>query len=258
MNNKQKIYYKNEQSEVVQFKNKEIKIDENYKYLPSSKLKKFISLLSYKFFAIPVAYIYIKAIKGVKFVNRDILKKYNNSAYFVYANHTNQLCDGFCPSIICSPKQPKFIVNSANISIPFWGKFTKMWGALPIPNTIGASKNFNDAVEKTIQENNPIIIYPEAHLWPYYTNIREFPIVSFRYPVKYNVPVFTFTTTYQKRKFGKTPQITIFIDGPFFANKTINEKESQKILHATVYNKLKERAKLSNYEFINYIRRNDD
>ena len=252
------IHYKNEDDEVISFPYESFKVDENYEYLPSSKLIRFWSWLSYKFIATPFIFIYIKLIKRVKFVNKRVLKNFKKGGYFVYANHTNQFCDAFSPSLICFPKKPHIIVDSANISIPFWGKLTKIWGAIPTPNTIGASKNFSKTIEEILSKNNPIIIYPEAHLWPYYTKIRNFNSTSFRFPIKYNKPIFTFTTTYHKRKFGKSPKIIIYIDGPFTINSSLEEKESQKNLHTQIHNKLQERSKLSNYEFINYIRSDDD
>ena len=183
------------------------------------------------------------------------MKRFKKGGYFIYANHTNQFCDGFCPALICYPKKPSFIVNSANISMNFWGKFIKMWGATPIPNTINATKNFNNAINETLKNNNPIVIYPEAHLWPYYTKIRNFSNVSFRYPIKYNKPVFSFTTVYKKKRHSKKPKIEIYIDGPFYHNSNLPEKIAQKELRDVIFNKLNERASLSNYDCVKYIKK---
>ena len=84
------------------------------------------------------------------------------------------------------------------------------------------------------------------------TNVRNFSPSSFRYPVKLNKPVFTFTTTYHKIKHRKKPKIKIFIDGPFFPNQYLNEREKQNELRDIVFSKLCERARLSNYEFVKY------
>lgn len=252
------IYYQTESEDVTSFKNKQILINEDYNYLPSNPIYKFLSWITYRLIATPYAFIFFKLIKKVKFHNKEILSQHKKSGYFIYANHTNHLCDGFCPALICFPKKPNIIVNSSNISMPFWGKFTKMWGALPTPNSIGAMKNFNKAIEHILKQNNPIVIYPEAHLWPYYTKIRNFPTTSFRFPIKYNKPVFTFTTVYKKQKHKKKPKIEIYVDGPFYVNTNLPEKNAQSALHDVVYNKLKERASLSDYEFIKYIKRSEN
>lgn len=252
MKHGEKIFYSSENDEVVSFKNKSLQIDENYKYISKNPLYRFFSWFTYRFIATPYAFIVFKLIKKVKFHNSKILKEFKHKGYFIYANHTNQFSDGFCPGLICFPQKPHLIVNSANLSIPIVGKFTKMWGAIPLPNTFEAIKNFHYAMEKII-EKNPIVIYPEAHLWPYYTKIRDFPTTSFRYPVKYNKPVFTFTTIYKKKKLGKKPKIEIYVDGPFYSNDKLPEKEQQKELKNIVFNQLKERANLNNYEYIKYI-----
>ena len=249
------LYYSSETDEVVNFNNDPIKIDENYKYIHTNVFYKLWSWFTYRLLATPYAFVVFKLFKRVKFHNTKVLKQHKNSGYFIYANHTNQFCDGFCPALICFPKKPHIIVDSSNISIPFFGKYTQMWGALPIPNTLTATKNFHNAIEHTLNKSNPIVIYPEAHLWPYYTKIRNFSTTSFRYPVKYNKPVFTFTTVYKKTKHGKKPKIEIYVDGPFYANTELPEKTAQSALHDVVYNKLQERASLSDCEFVKYIKR---
>lgn len=247
-----KFYYEDEvNDEVVNFKIKEIKIDKSYKYINNNAFYTTISWITYRLFAMPIFWFYFTLIHPIKYVNRKLLKQ-NKNGCFIYANHTNQLADGVCPTFICFPKKPHIVCNSSNINIPFIGKFLKMWGALPLPNTIEATKNFNQAIEKIALNNNPIVIYPEAHLWPYYTKIRPFTNLSFRYPVKYNKPVYVFTTTYSKRKFFKSPKTTIYIDGPFYPDTNLQQKEAQQKLRDEVYNKMIERAKLNNYEYAIY------
>ena len=258
MKHKQIYYFSSENDEVLNFKERNMNIDENYKYIHSDPFYKFWAWFTYRILATPFAFITFKLFKQVKFHNTKILKKYKKGGYFIYANHTNQFCDGFCPGLICFPKKPHLIVSSANISIPIIGKFTRMWGTLPIPTNIKSTKNFYCAIEAVLKKDNPIIIYPEAHLWPYYTKIRNFSSVSFRYPVKFKKPVFTFTTIYKLKKQGQKPKIEIYVDGPFFANENIPEKIAQEELRNVVFNKLNERAKLNNYEYAKYIKRSEN
>lgn len=250
----EKLYYKTEHDEVIHFKNKPITIDENYKYIHHNRIYKFWSWITYRFFATPFAFIVFKLIKKIKFHNVKVLKPFKKQGYFIFANHTSQFGDGFCPGLICFPQKPHFIAHPSNISIPIIGKCNQMWGAIPLPDTIKATKNFYKALELILKNNNPIVIYPEAHLWPYYTKIRKFDSNAFRYPVKYKKPVFTFTTVYKLKKISKKPKIEIYIDGPFYTNEQLDEKDQQKALCDFVYKKLKERSSLSNYEYVKYIK----
>lgn len=252
-----KIYFSTEQDELLPFKKTKIKIDENYNYLPNNLVYNLSSFLTYRLLATPYAFISFKILKNVKFHNAHLLKHHKKGGYFIYANHTNQFCDGFCPALICFPKKPHIIVDASNISLPIIGKFTKMWGALPVPDNVQATKNFYQAIECVLKKNNPILIYPEAHLWPYYTKIRNFSSTSFRYPVKFNKPVFTFTTIYTKKNFSKKPNIDIYVDGPFYPNNKLNEKQAQQELCTKIFQTLNMRASLSNYEYVNYIKRGE-
>lgn len=127
-----------------------------------------------------------------------------------------------------------------------------MFGAIPIPSNIKATRNFLDAIKIRINKGNCITIFPEAHIWPYYTKIRPFKSVSFRYPIELNVPTFCVTNTYQKR--GKSFKIVAYIDGPFFPNKQLDSRQQKEDLRNKVYNKMVERSKNSNIEIIKYIK----
>jgi len=131
-------------------------------------------------------------------------------------------------------------------------------GALPLPDDREAYRNFLAAIEKRVAEGKKIVIYPEAHIWPYYTKIRPFPDTSFHYPVKYKTPVFCFTNTYQKRRWSKKPRIVTYIDGPFYADESIPERKRKIDLRDRVYACMCERSRLSTVEMIQYIKKDEE
>jgi hypothetical protein len=145
------------------------------------------------------------------------------------------------------------IVHPDNVSQKVLGKITPYLGAIPTPTTISAMRGFKNAVEKRILEGNCVTVYPEAHIWPYYTKIRPFGDASFSYPIKQNTPVFCFTNTYQKKGKSEHPQIVTYIDGPFYPDKSLPLRKQRKILRTEVYMAMCERAKKSNVEWIKYI-----
>jgi hypothetical protein len=106
-----------------------------------------------------------------------------------------------------------------------------------------------------ISEGAAIVIYPEAHIWPYYTGIRPFPDTSFAYPVKLGTPVFCFTNTYRKLRFSKKPQIVTYVDGPFFPDLSMSARDARKKLRCEVYEKMRERSRLSDFKLIEYIKK---
>lgn len=186
---------------------------------------------------------------------KEKLKPYKKQGYFIYGNHTQAFADTFIPSIGMYPKRNFFIVNPENISMKGLGHIVELLGAIPVPSDKQSMKNFLEVINKRIKQGYSITIYPEAHIWPYYTKIRPFLPVSFEYPVKLKTPVFCFTNTYQK--YGKNKekiQIVSYIDGPFFPDETLTNKEAKQKLRDEVYNCMVKRSKKNNFEYISYCK----
>lgn len=268
------IYYKDELND--DFSGSNIKprvIDENYKYFHKNPFW-FILAFFYNIIMFPIKVIYPKVKFRIKYVGKEKLKEYKSKGYFVYVNHTQVFCDTFIPSNPIWPKRNYFIVNPENVSMPIFGNSIQMLGAIPIPNNKKGMKNFLDKIKDVIKKKHSITIYPEAHIWPYYTKIRPFKAVSFKYPIELDVPVFCMTNTYIKRKTDKEDKenkkiqkdkvkksnrvnIVTYIDGPFFPNKNLSKQEQKQDLRDRVYNKMVERSQNSNIEVIRYILKSD-
>ena len=61
----------------------------------------------------------------------------------------------------------------------------------------------------------------------------------------------------QKKRFGKRPKITIYIDGPFYPETCETQRESATILRDKVYKQMVLRSKNSTYEYVKYEKRID-
>lgn len=160
------------------------------------------------------------------------------------------------PTFIAFPTKAYIIANSDNISIKGLKTANKMMGALPLPESKNSTKSFLKAIQYYIKRGKAVSIYPEAHVWPYYTKIRDYKSVSFKYPIKYNAPAFACTTTYQKYKKNKA-RIVIYIDGPFWADRNLGNKDAQEKLRDDIYNVMIEKANNSNIEVIKYVKIGD-
>ena len=242
-------YYQTYEDNFVVSKKQDFKIKDNYQYIHKNIVYQFGSFLAYLFFLI-LSLIYCPLFLHVKIKNRKVLKGYKG--YFLYANHTQEIGDVLNPILVSFPLHPYYVCSPANLGIPFLGKILPLAGAIPIASNIQGLKKMKEAIFYHIQREKCIVIYPEAHLWPWYTQIRPFPNTSFHFSVESSAPVFVSTTTYQKSKIFKKPKITIYIDGPFMIDDNLTRKENIQKLHDEVYNIMKERSKLSNYEFIQY------
>ncbi|MBQ8849439.1 MAG: hypothetical protein IJ011_03785 [Clostridia bacterium] len=259
MDKRKVIYYSDECND--EFSVAEItakKIDGSYEYYREKPWQRLARFFAYRMIAIPIAYIYPKLVFHHKVINREVLKPFLKEGYFIYGNHTQDIADAFIPNVLSVRKDNYVIVHPNNVSMPVLGRITPYLGAIPLPDDREAYVNFVNTIEKRIEEKKGIIIYPEAHIWPYYTKIRPFPDTSFHYPVKYGTPVFCFTNTYQKRRFGKKPRIVTYIDGPFYPDTSLHPRKQKTDLRNRVYECMCERAKLSDVEQIKYIKKEDN
>lgn len=251
---KQIIYYKNElEDEFSTAKITAKKIDEHYKY-EGGTFFTFGKLFFYEIIAKPLAFCFMKIKFGHKVVRKHLLKEARKEGYFLYGNHTNDIADALIPSLSCFPKDVSVIVHPNNVSMPFLGKITPFLGALPLPDDAKAARNFNKAIRHKIEKKYCVTIYPEAHIWPYYTKIRPFKDTSFGYPLKMDAKVFCFTNTYQKRRFRKTPRIVTYVDGPFMADPNLSLNKQKESLRNQVYEAMNKAAKHNNVEIIQYIK----
>ena len=227
----------------------------DFKYVSRSVFKKFTHFFWYRVVAFPIAFLYSKIKFGQKIENAKVLKEARKTGYFLYGNHTQDIGDAFMPNMIDKLKDKYVIVHPNNVSMPFIGRVAVSLGAIPLPDDREAFRNFLDAIKTRIEQKKAVVIYPEAHIWPYYTGIRPFPDTSFAYPIKYGVPAYCFTNTYQKRKFSKNPKIVTYVDGPFFPNAELPLKDSRKELRDRIYETMRRRAENSDFVKIRYIKK---
>ena len=251
------IYYTDELND--EFSEAQItarKIDGKYRYEPGISGHIGRGVIYYGIMR-QVAWLYMKAVYGHRIVNKKVLRKYRHTGYFLYGNHTNPVADAFIPSLLSFPKGAYIIVHPNNVSMPVLGHLTPCMGALPLPDTMDAMRHFTKRIENVIKAGKCVTIYPEAHIWPYYTDIRPFKKDSFGYPIGLKTPVFAFTNTYRKRPFRRTPGMVTYIEGPFFPDESLPSGERKQELRDRVYAAMKADTVHSNIEVIKYIKKED-
>lgn len=247
MKNKKIYYYKDFNDDF--FDNGRVHtLPDGYRWIRNDLFSKILSKVIYCL-ALIISSVYCKLFLHIKFIGADKLRK-QKGGFFLYGNHTQPVGDVFIPAFACFPKRIYTMVSAANLDLHLIGKILPYLGALPIPESLSGMKQFQNALELRIKSGHPVIIYPEAHVWEYYTKIRPFGAVSFKYAVNLDVPVFSMTATYKKRKFFKKPRTVIYIDGPFCADGTKKEK-TEKIC-SDVYENMVKRSLNSDCEYIRY------
>ncbi len=262
MKHRKVYYYDNElEDEFSGIKRNTITVDENYRY-SHGRLWNVAAWVLYHIIMTPVAFIYMKFRFCMRIEGKDKLRGLRDggagrcrSAFF-YGNHTHVPGDGYIPTCISFPHKAVILAHPDNVSLYGTKNIMEMLGAFPIPNRLGGMKNFLGELERYVDRGHPIFIYPEAHIWYYYTRIRPFNESAFRYPVIYDRQVYSFTITYQKHHFRT--KITIYIDGPFSPDTTINPRQAAVKLRNQVYEAMTARSRNSTYEKVKYIKKESE
>lgn len=245
-------YFKSFTDDFEQSAIQNYKLPTDYKWVRNDIGSKILSAIIYTA-AIIFGSIYCKFFLHMRLRGRKKAKKIKGG-FFIYANHTQPVGDVFIPALAVLPKRIYTVVSPANYGIPFIGKILPFLGALPISETVQGIKELSRAMEYRISQKHPVVIYPEAHVWEYYTGIRPFSETSFKFPVKLQTPVFAMTVTYKKSKIFKKPIMEVFLDGPFYSEGN-TAKEKTGSLHSKVYSAMTKRAQNSDCEYIKYIKR---
>ncbi|WP_125711330.1 1-acyl-sn-glycerol-3-phosphate acyltransferase [Lacticaseibacillus porcinae] len=169
---------------------------------------------------------------------------------FIYANHTQPVGDVFVPRTL--PFPVSIIAGPANLGIPVIGKLLPAGRAILLPNTRKQYPQFLAAIKRAHTLGQLILVYPEAHVWPFYPGIRPFDATSFHYPAQLKAPVFTMTTTYQPGRWPHQVQTTIYIDGPLPVDPTLPLKQQQHALFQHAQAQLIARSRFSTETVVHY------
>ena len=233
-------------------------MDSNFPYIRNGLLYRAAAFLLNYVVALPLVSVYIFLVNGTKIVNRGAINRIQG-ACFLYGNHTHW-SDSFLVHVIAAPKRTYILANPDAVSIKGLKNIVLMLGTIPVPTNLGCFRAFMDALETRSKQNACITVYPEAHIWPYYTGIRQFPDTSFKYPAKFGVPVVAMVTTFRKRtgllRWIKTPARTIVLSDPIYAKEGMSVREAQQYYHEQVYEFMKSHVEQpENYAYIQYIQK---
>lgn len=233
-------------------------VDASYRYL-HGKLWTAVSHVVYYGIAFPLVWFFCCGLLGIRIVNRKAVRKIPaGQSFFLYGNHTH-FSDAMLGSIVAFPKRAEVISGPDAVSIRGIAWLVAMLGGLPIPSSRKGMERFMEAIETHSTHGRCITIFPEAHIWRYFTGIRPLDPVSFRYPVRLDRPVIAMCLTYQKRKglFKNTlwPKRVLYVSDPILPRTDLPPKEAQRRLRDAVQEFLERSAVHSDCERIRYIHR---
>ncbi len=230
-------------------------VPDDYIYIHKNKFYRGFQKFLYFCIAVPVLRL-ICFCAGIRVKGKENLKKLNGQNCFVYSNHTS-FFDVLDIQVLLFPfRMSRILGYSDSLSNKLLAWITPLLGYMPIPDSPRTFRKFQQSLEEVVyKENNNVIIYPEAHIWPYYTDIRPFVSTSFKYPAKLNRPILPVTACYRKSKISKHAKITLYISEPIFPKENLSVNENKDYLRDECYKEMKKvSAKYSTYQYVKYVK----
>lgn len=226
----------------------------NYKYIAKNPFEKSFFTIIYKIIGQPFGWLYCKIALSQHFVGKEKLKSLKEG-YFIYSNHTLATGDAFISNILSFKRKNYIIVGKETASLTPLLPLLRGVGAIPLYQNHNQAKDMMNSMEKLVKEGATITVFPEAHIWPLYNKIRDFPSASLVYPYKYKVPVVSMVNCYTKKRFSDKPKVSTIINGPYYFDYSLNRKEAINLVYEAMLNDMKETAnKHSTYSYNNYIK----
>ena len=158
-------------------------IGADFPYEHPSPVWQALAFVVYRLVMTPFLFLYCKLVFGLRIENRKALRDLPGGC-FLYGNHTNTLADAFIPTLLAFPRRASIVTAADTVSIPCLRNIVQMLGAVPLADTIDGTRQFLAALHRRLERRQAVMIYPEAHIWPYYNGIRPFPDTAFAYPVR--------------------------------------------------------------------------
>lgn len=239
---KQTFYYSDELNDDFGNTIKTVKpLPKSYVYAGKNIFSALGTFLLYRVIVRPIVWAYVKVKFHHKFVGKKALCKDKNGC-FLYKNHVMLAGDAFIPNVISVRKKNYIVTGKETNSLGAILPLLRALGNIPLGQDAAQNVAMLKCMRRRVGEGASVTIYPEAHIWPYYTGIRPFLDTSFLYAVMLKTPVYCATSCFQKKRFGKTPRVVTFIDGPFYPPTGMGRAESAKYLRDRCYETMCARA----------------
>ena len=227
----------------------EIKFDETYTYLDESP--EYLKTRRFCYRVLWTWVFFVNLVKhGLKIRGRDVLKKYKKELSGGAITIANHMFRWDVPVVLQAIRWRKTwvpVYGQNLMTKDHW--YIKYIGGIPVPETMGGLKKFNDAFDELHRRGEWFHVFPEECRWDYYKPIRPYRKGAFSMSYKYGMPILPCCITYRKRTgiyrlFGsqKQPLLTVTIGEPIFPDTTASRKVEVDRLREVAHKQMQELA----------------
>ena len=225
---------------------KELKLDENYDYMPRGtwfKIKRAVVAVLLHTVVFPVTHLS----HGLKIYGKENLKKHKDelkNGAITISNHVF-MWDYLCVLKAIRPHISYFPAWKNNFESGFQ-PLMRIIGGMPIPeDSIKSMIAFKKGMDEVVSSGRWLHVFPEGSMWYFYPDIRPLKIAVFSYAVKYGKPLIPISMSFRPRTgfrklFGKGPFVDLHIGEPLYADKSLKPREAAEELRARAYKKMQE------------------
>ena len=159
---------------------------------------------------------------------------------------------------LCFGKRVNIVGYTDSLTVPVLKNVVKQLGFLPLP--LGQDPENKAALIEAMRyyvhkKHQIVLIYPEAHIWPYYTKIRNFKVQTMKYPAIINAPVLPIVTTWRKVWWSKHPKQTVKIGTVIMPNAELTQEENIDYLYNETLSQMRALSESEKqFEYIKYIK----
>ncbi len=194
---------------------------------------------------VPVNYIMF----GTKVKGRKNCRKVKTGAVIV-ANHNHIMDMTMLLTRVNFPSKSYILANKSSFQIPVVRRLVGPLGAIPIADTLDGQRKCFAYVNKLLQNNKKIVVYPEGSMWPYYTQLRPFKDGAFKFASDNNVPIIPLSITFRKptglfKLYKRKPLVSINVMEPIYPLKELTSLDNRKYLKEKTFNIIEEELKKS-------------
>lgn len=210
----------------------------------------------YRLVAVPLVWVYCKLAFGLRVKNKKALRRLGGACY-LYANHTSMTLDAFLPALLSFPRRGEVLVGPDAVSLPVVRTLVALLGGLPLPGCAHGMAALWERLAFAAQKGRNVLIFPEAHIWPFYNGVRPFADTAFAYPVRLGLPVVAAAVVWKQRRFFKKlpPRAEVHLSDPFYADAALSPRAARRALRDDVHDFLcRTVAKEKSFAYIQYIK----
>ena len=197
-----------------------------------------------KKFASFIAYVILFILYGLKVKGRKNLVLLDDEGGISIMNHIHNM-DSSMAAVALSPEDVSFVSTSANFQLPVIGKILKLLGVIPTPNTFSSAKDFVEAIQHKLKQNNIVHFFPEGYLLKNFQGLRDFRNGAFYFAIKENKAILPMAIRLVKSRKGKQrwltgkPRYFILIGKPLYPNPNLSKKFAIEDLKRRSYRSVK-------------------